>query len=64
MKEQDLDKIETHQKELEEAWHGIAQKLYEQNGGQQGGQGGFNFGDNPFGGANPFGGNGNPFGTK
>lgn len=66
VKEQDLNKIETHQKELEEVWHGISQKLYEQNGGQQGGQGGFNFGDNPFGGANPFGGGGfnNPFSGK
>ena len=62
VKEQDLDKIETHQKELEEVWHGISQKLYEQNGGgQQGNTGsnpfaGFNFsgGNNPFGGSNPF----------
>ncbi len=73
VKNQDLGKIEEKSKELESAWHAISQKLYEQNGGAQGGntQNPFNqFGNmfsgggNPFDATgNPFGGNGNPFGN-
>ena len=66
VKEQNLDNIEKYQKELEEAWHTISAKLYEQSGG------GMNGGSNPFagsgfdftGGSNPFGGNDNPFSGK
>lgn len=51
VKEQDMNKIETTRKDLEDVWHGISQKLYEQNGGGQQGNG-----QNPFvfGGNNPF----------
>lgn len=58
VKNQDVDKIEEKSKEVESAWHNIATKLYEQNGGNTDGttQNPFNGNGNPF---NPFG--GNPF---
>ena len=58
VKEQDLEKIETAQKALEEAWHAVSSTLY--------GSGEANTGNaansNPFSGAgNPFSGTGTPF---
>lgn len=59
LKDKNIEKVESAQKELEEAWHKVSETLY-QNSSTSG-----STSSNPFGGANPFAnGTDNPFAQK